>query len=305
MPDLLAEARQELAIANRVLANEGVLDAFGHISMRHPTNPDRYLISRYGAAELMMPADILELTLDSKPVVPTSARLFSELVIHGAIYQARPDVHSVCHHHAVSVLPYCITGVELVPVMHLGASLGGKVPFWDSRDEFGDTPLVVTKPEEGASLARALGPHWMVLLRRHGATLAGRSLRECVFRSIYTSRNAELQSRAMAIGSISTLSDGEAAMCGSHSLTPRTLSRVWEYWTFRLAKVEAMTAGAGAKPAATKAPGNAKAPGATKAPGKSPAKASARRSKAAARPAKRAVAVPAGGARKAKRAKKR
>jgi ribulose-5-phosphate 4-epimerase/fuculose-1-phosphate aldolase len=294
MPDLLAEARQDLAIANRVLANEGVLDAFGHISMRHPTNPDRYLISRYGAAELMMPADILELTLDSKPVVPTSGRLFSELVIHGAIYQARPDVHSVCHHHAVSVLPYCITGVELVPVMHLGASLGGKVPFWDSRDEFGDTPLVVTKPEEGASLARALGPHWMVLLRRHGATLAGRSLRECVFRSIYTSRNAELQSRAMAIGSISTLSDGEAEMCGSHSLTPRTLSRVWEYWTFRLAKVEATTAGAGAK-----------APGATKAPGKSPAKASARRSKAAARPAKRAAAVPAGRARKAKRAKKR
>ena len=290
MPDLLAEARQELATANRVLANEGVLDAFGHISMRHPTNPDRYLISRYGAAELMMPADILELTLDSKPVAPTSARLFSELVIHGAIYQARPDVHSVCHHHATPVLPYCITGVELVPVMHLGASLGGKVPFWDSRDEFGDTPLVVTKPAEGASLARALGPHWMVLLRRHGATLAGRSLHECVFRSIYTCRNAELQSRAMGIGSISTLSDGEAEMCSQHSLTPRTLSRVWEYWTFRLAKVEAMTAGAGAKPAATKAPG---------------AKASARRSKPAARPAKRAAAVPAGRARKAKRAKKR
>ncbi len=84
------------------------------------------------------------------------------------------------------------------------------MPFWDSRDEFGDTPLVVTKPEEGRSLARALGPHWMVLLRRHGATLAGRSLRECVFRSIYTCRNAELQSRAMGIGSISTLSPGEA-----------------------------------------------------------------------------------------------
>ena len=191
MPDPLAEVRQELAIANRILANEGVLDAFGHISIRHPHNPDRYLISRYGAAELMMPSDILELTLDSKPVAPTSARLFSELVIHGCIYQARPDVHSVCHHHAVSVLPYCITGVELVPVMHLGASLGGKVPFWDSRDEFGDTPMVVTTPEQGRSHARALGKQWMVLLRRHGATLAGRSLRECVFRSIYTCRNAE------------------------------------------------------------------------------------------------------------------
>ena len=250
MPDQLAEARQELATANRVLANEGVLDAFGHISMRHPSNPDRYLISRYGAAELMEAPDILELTLDSKPVVPTGARLFSELVIHGCIYQARPDVHSVCHHHAVSVLPYCITGIELVPVMHLGASLGGKVPFWDSHDEFGDTPLVVTKPEEGRSLARALGPHWMVLLRRHGATVAGRSLRECVFRSIYTCRNAELQSRAMGIGSISTLSPGEAELCSSHSLTPRTLGRAWEYWSFRLAKVEAANPRPPAKPAA-------------------------------------------------------
>jgi ribulose-5-phosphate 4-epimerase/fuculose-1-phosphate aldolase len=285
MPDPLAEARQELAIANRVLANEGVLDAFGHISLRHPTNPDRYLISRYGAAELMKPADILELTLDSKPVEPTSARLFSELVIHGCIYQARPDVHSVCHHHAVSVLPYCITGVELVPVMHLGASLGGKVPFWDSRDEFGDTPLLVTKPEEGHSLARALGDQWMVLLRRHGATVAGRSLRECVFRSIFTCRNAELQSRAMAIGSISTLSPGEAEMCGSHSLTPRTLSRTWEYWNFRLQKAEAATALPDAKPPATRAP----------------VKAASRRSKAPAKPAKGTAAR----ARKAKRAKKR
>src|SRR6266699_24784 len=241
MPNALADIRQELAIANRVLANEGVLDAFGHVSIRHPNRPDRYFISRYGAAELMQPSDILELTLDSKPVEPTSARLFSELVIHGCIYQARPDVNSVCHHHAVSVLPYCISGIELVPVMHLGASLGGKVPFWDSRDEFGDTPLVVTKPEEGRSLARALGNHWMVLLRRHGATLAGRSLRECVFRSIYTCRNAELQSRAMAMGPIGTLSAGEAELCSAHSLTPRTLGRAWEYWTFRLQKAEAAT----------------------------------------------------------------
>src|SRR3984957_2818607 len=289
MPDPLAEARQELALANRILANEGVLDAFGHISLRHPTHPDRYLISRYGAAELMQPEDILELTLDSKPVAPTSARLFSELVIHGCIYQARPDVHSVCHHHAVSVLPYCITGVELVPVMHLGASLGGKVPFWDSRDEFGDTPLVVTKPEEGQSLARALGAQWMVLLRRHGATVAGRSLRECVFRSIYTCRNAELQSRAMGIGSISTLSAGEAELCSSHSLTPRTLGRAWEYWTHRLQKAEAATTRPAAKAPAAKRSG----------------KSATRRSKASARPAKRAPARRTGASRKAKRATKR
>src|SRR5580692_2499888 len=242
MPDLLAEARQELATANRVLANEGVLDAFGHISMRHPTNPDRYLISRYGAAELMMPSDILELTLDSKPVVPTSARLFSELVIHGCIYQARPDVNSVCHHHAVPVLPYCITGVELVPVMHLGASLGGKVPFWDSHDEFGDTPLVVTKPQEGASLARALGPHWMVLLRRHGATLAGRSLRELTFRTVFGCDNAKLLSQAIAHGHVDSLSPGEAKLTSAHQLRPPSMGRAWDYWVRQVEKADLMPA---------------------------------------------------------------
>src|SRR5581483_11192022 len=148
MPDGLAEARQELVLANRILAHEGVVDAFGHVSMRHPHDPGVYLISRHRACELVEPADILEFTLDSVPVAPTNLRLYSELVIHGCIYQARPDVNSVCHHHAVSMLPYAISGTELVPVVHLGATLGAKVPFWDSRDEFGDTPLVVTKPEE-------------------------------------------------------------------------------------------------------------------------------------------------------------
>jgi ribulose-5-phosphate 4-epimerase/fuculose-1-phosphate aldolase len=242
MPDGLAEARQELALANRILAHEGVVDAFGHVSMRHPQDPGRYLISRHRACELVEPGDILEFTLDSIPVTSTNQRLYSELVIHGCIYQARPDVNSVCHHHAVSVLPYAISGTELVPVVHLGATLGGKVPFWDSRDEFGDTPLVVTKPDEGRSLAKALGEHWMVLLRRHGATVAGRSLRECVFRSIYGCRNAELQSRAMAMagpglgGAAARLSNGEIENCSGHSLTPRTIGRAWEYWTVRLQK---------------------------------------------------------------------
>ena len=141
--------------------------------------------------------------------MPTSVRLYSEMVIHGEIYKARPDMNSVCHHHAMAVLPFCATGVELVPLFHLGGTLGGKVPFWDSRDEFGDTNLLVRTPEEGASLARALGPHFMVLLRRHGATLVGRSMRECVFRSIYTTHNAELQLRAMAIGTPGPLTPGE------------------------------------------------------------------------------------------------
>src|SRR5262249_42950772 len=119
MPDALAYVRQEVAIANRILANEGIIDAFGHISMRHPTNPNRYFISRHRASELVEPVDVLECDLDSKPVKPTSVRLYSEMVIHGEVFKARPDVNSVCHHHAPSVLPFCATGVPLVPLFHL------------------------------------------------------------------------------------------------------------------------------------------------------------------------------------------
>src|SRR6201989_1081906 len=188
MPDAFAELRHELAVANRILANEGIIDAFGHISVRNPKDPDRYFISRHRASELVEPCDLLEITIDCKPVVRTNVALYSEMVIHGAIYKARPDVNSVCHHHAPAVLPFCATGVELVPLFHLGGTLGTKVPFWDSRDEFGDTNLLVRTPEEGASMARALGPYAIVLLRRHGATVVGPSVRACVFRSIYSTR---------------------------------------------------------------------------------------------------------------------
>ena len=84
---------------------------------------------------------------------------YGECVIHGEIYKARPDVNAVCHHHSVAILPFCITGMALQPMFGLGAVMGAKVPFWDSRDEFGDTPMVLTTGEQGASLARALGPH--------------------------------------------------------------------------------------------------------------------------------------------------
>jgi ribulose-5-phosphate 4-epimerase/fuculose-1-phosphate aldolase len=158
VPNKLIEAREQLARANRMIANEGVLDAFGHVTLRHPTDPRRYLMSRSRAPELVEPDDILEFTLDSKSVKPTDLRLYGERVIHGEIYQARPEVNAVCHHHAPSILPFCISGAELKPVYHLGATIGEKAPFWDSRDEFGDTNLIVAKPEEGASLARAWVP---------------------------------------------------------------------------------------------------------------------------------------------------
>jgi ribulose-5-phosphate 4-epimerase/fuculose-1-phosphate aldolase len=242
VPDTLAELRRDLATAYRIVANEGILDAFGHISLRNPNNPGRYFLSRSRAPALVQAADILEYDLDSNPVAPPVTRPYSERVIHGEIFKARPDVHAVCHHHAPAIMPFAISGVPLVPVFHLGAAMGQSAPFWDSRDEFGDTNLLVVKPEEGASHARALGRHSMVLLRHHGATVVGGSLRELVFRTIYSAKNAEHQLAAHLLGNVSPLTPGETGMAGQLNLAPGPLSRAYEYWVRRLAEREGRSA---------------------------------------------------------------
>ena len=159
-------------------------------------------------------------------------------MIHGEIFKARPDVNAVCHHHAPSIMPFAISGVPMVPVFHLGAAMGPEAPFWDSRDEFGDTNLLVVKPEEGASLARALGAHSVVLMRRHGATVVGGELRELVFRTLYSAKNAEHQLAAHVLGHVSPRTPGEAEMAGQLNLAPGPLARAYEYWVRRLAERE-------------------------------------------------------------------
>src|SRR5262245_55758413 len=236
LPQSLEDIRFELALANRMVAHEGVLDAFGHVSVRHPDDPGRYLLSRSRSPELVEPDDLVEFDLDSEPVTPQSVKLYGERVIHGEIYKARPDVAAVSHHHSAAFMPYCVSGEEVVPVYHLGAVIGTRAPFWDQRDEFGDTNLLVVKPEEGASLARALGPYWVVLMRRHGATVAGTSLRDCVFRTIYSCRNAEYQLQAERTGTIGPLSTGEAEQAGEIHQQPGPLNRAWEYWVRRVEK---------------------------------------------------------------------
>jgi ribulose-5-phosphate 4-epimerase/fuculose-1-phosphate aldolase len=232
--DTLTDLIEELALANRILAHEGVLDAFGHVSMRHPNDPGRYLLSRSRSPLLIEPDDILEYTLDSAPVKPPKVHLYAERVIHGCIYRARSDVMAVCHHHAPAVMPFCIVGKPIEPVFHLGAAIGESAPFWDQHDEFGDTNLLVVKPEEGRSLARTLGQHSVVLMNRHGATVVGAGLKELVSRSIFMCQNAEYQLRALALGTPERLHSGEIQLAGAISVMPNVIGRTWEYWSMRL-----------------------------------------------------------------------
>lgn len=221
-----------LVLANRILAHERVLDAFGHISMRHPQRPNHFLLSCSRAPELVVQEDILEFDCDSQPVAKPYNALYIERFIHGEIYRARPDVHAICHHHAAAVMPFCIAGVPLKPVYQHGAMLGTEVPLWNSQDEFGDTNLLITNVEQGASLARGLGVNWVVLMRNHGATVVGTNVTELVFRAVTSCMNADFQLAASSLGNVEGLTPGETARSGK--VSPAAMERAWAYWASRV-----------------------------------------------------------------------
>src|SRR5262249_48886805 len=160
---------------------------------------------------------------------------------------------------APAVMPFCVAGVPIVPVFHLGAAAGEIVPFWNQRDEFGDTNLLVVKPEEGRSLARALGPHGAVLMNNHGATVVGRDLRELVSRAIFMCQNADYQLKARLIGNITPLTPGEIRLAGALNALPNVTNRTWEYWTLRLGKGAGLPPVAGANSKARRRDASAKA----------------------------------------------
>jgi ribulose-5-phosphate 4-epimerase/fuculose-1-phosphate aldolase len=235
MLELSADVGLEIVLATRMLVNEGVMDAFGHVSARVPNDPGKYLMSRACAPNLITPDDILEYTLESDLVKPSEVQLFAERVIHGEIYKARADVMAIVHCHPTPLLPYCISGTPLVPVFLMGATIGPDVPFWDQRDEFGDTTLLVVKPEEGRSLARTLGHNSVVLMKRHGATIVGANLKDLVFRAVYSCRNAEAQSAAHVLGAVVALSPGETERAGALcSRSGGFSSRTWDFWQYQL-----------------------------------------------------------------------
>jgi ribulose-5-phosphate 4-epimerase/fuculose-1-phosphate aldolase len=223
---------EELVTANRILAREGVVDSFGHVSARHPNNPQRFLLSRARAPDCIEVADIMEFALDGTPIDAGDRAPYLERFIHGGAYEARPDVHAVVHNHSPSVVPFSVTKQKLKPILHMGASIGQNVPVWDSHDKFGDTALLVENVEMGRDLARLIGQGRTALMRGHGATIVGPNIRQAVFISIYLEVNAKLQMQAMAIGDVTFLTPGEVDKVISRT-GPYTVNRAWENWCRR------------------------------------------------------------------------
>jgi HCOMODA/2-hydroxy-3-carboxy-muconic semialdehyde decarboxylase len=228
-----AAAISELVIANRVVAHLKLVDSFGHVTIRNPENPLRFLMSRARAPRLVTPEDILEFDLDSTPIdpAPTGKRPYSERFIHGCIYKTRPDVMSICHNHAHELLPLAVTKTVMRPALHTAAVIGREVPVWDIRDQFGDTNMLVTSNEMGASLAALLGMGKAALMRGHGSVVVGATVQDAVFSAFYLRLNAEVMIKAMSTGeTITYLSPGEVDLSGALHSQPAAQGRAWEDW---------------------------------------------------------------------------
>jgi len=228
----LKDVIEELVTANRILANLGIVDSFGHVSVRHPDNKNRYFISRARAPERIEASDINEYTLEGEPIDKKKAAKYApytERHIHGAIYEMRPDVMSVVHNHSPTTIPFGITNNKLKPLLHMCASIGHDVPLWDSHDKFGDTALLVNSMAMGRDLAKRLGKGRTALMRGHGAVVAGFSIRHAVFVSNYLELNAKLQMQAMQMGKIKFLYKGEVDAVIART-SDYTLNRAWENW---------------------------------------------------------------------------
>jgi len=221
----------DLVAGSRILADQGVLDAYGHISARSDKRPDHFLMSRSRAPALMTAADVMELGPDSE-AISDKRKGFIERYIHGEIYKTRPEVMAVVHSHSPSVIPFGITRTKLRPVYHMGSFLWSGAPVWDIRTVRQDNDLLVRDLPLGAALAGALGKCNCVLMRGHGMTVVGASIQEAVFRAVYTEMNARLQLQATQLeGPIEFLSDEEGRR--STSANAGTLERPWEVWKKR------------------------------------------------------------------------
>jgi HCOMODA/2-hydroxy-3-carboxy-muconic semialdehyde decarboxylase len=226
---------KQLVIANRILAREEVVDAYGHVSLRNPEHPERFFMAISKAPELIEPQDIAEFDLEGRPLARDARPPYLERFIHAAIFEARPDVMAVVHAHAEDVLPFTISQARLRPVIHSGAFIGAQVPVWDIADRFGDrTNLLVTDMDQARDLARTLAGNNVALMRGHGFAAGARSLIDVVRMAVYLPRNARAQHKAMQLGDFKPLSPGEieSRLAGYRPDSPET-QRAWRYWATR------------------------------------------------------------------------
>jgi ribulose-5-phosphate 4-epimerase/fuculose-1-phosphate aldolase len=225
-------AVRDLVLANRILAHEGILDAFGHVSIRHPVNPQHYLISRQVAPALVQGDDIVALDMDSNPVGEATGSLYIERFIHGEIYRRRPDVHAIVHSHSPTTLPFGATRIKIRPISHMSGFLGDDTPVFDIRDHQRHSDMLIRNPALGLALADSLGEHAVALMRGHGNVVVGADIKVAVYRSIYCEMNARMQLQALALDPKPRyLSESEAL--NSDATNMKVVARPWRYWAER------------------------------------------------------------------------
>jgi len=232
--DDLQRAIGDLVIANRILAKEDVVDAYGHVSIRHPSKPDHYLLSRSLSPEFVTRNDIIEFRLDGTPV-NDDRPAYLERYIHGAIYELRPDINAVVHSHAEDLLPFSISKTtKLCCVAHVASDMGNHVPVWDIADQFGDdTNLLVINMAQGRDMAKALGKNSVVLMRGHGFSAAADGLLKLVRMAVYLPRNARIMLAAMRLGEFKAMSEGEIKTRNNFRAGSPEMQRGWEFWARR------------------------------------------------------------------------
>lgn len=225
----LDEIRDLIVIGSKILTQNGVLDSFGHVSARHSENPDRFLMSIRKSPDMVEPEDIREFNLQCLLVGP-EAPVFLERFIHGAIYAARPDVHSIVHSHSPGAVTLStVKSQPLRAICNTSAFLGTSVPNFEIRDFAGDgTALLISNIELGQALAKSLGPQSAILMRGHGSTVVANSVQNAVYRAVYTERNAQMQVNALAIGEVTFMSEAEAR--AGAQLMVKHDERAWQSW---------------------------------------------------------------------------
>ena len=226
-PALMAD----LAAAGRILVTQGVMDGFGHVSLRHPQAPNRYFMARSIAPALVTPADIIEYDLDSNPCNANGRGSFLERFIHGEIFKARPDIMSVVHSHSPSVIPFGLVNVPIQAMFHNAAFLAAGVPVFDIREKFGATDMLVGNGAKGVALAAVMGKKDIAMMRAHGSVACGPTLQTAVFRAVYTEVNARVQHWTLALGGgapVAALDNEEGLLADAVNQTAGM--RAWDLW---------------------------------------------------------------------------